>query len=145
MSPLHPGASFSLDARTTWQLCLGGGAAGSIEKLLFRTTDGGATWTLIGRTTLGNPPREAGVGALPNGDGVTQMLFVDATGGWMGLDSPGPNLFRSQDGGVTWTEVSALPPALPVTAIVFGDPVHGTVETPDGIWVTRDGGTTWTR
>jgi hypothetical protein len=141
---LVPGPSFALDAATRWQLCLGGVAAGSGEKYLFHTTDGGAVWTLISRTTLGNPTPEAGVGDLPNGNAVVQILFLDATHGWMGLNSPGVNLFRSQDGGVTWAEVAVIPPAVPVTSIDFTDPMHGTVVTPEGTWTTSDGGVTWT-
>jgi len=141
---LAPGPSFGLDANTKWQLCLGGVAAGSGEKYLFHTTNGGAAWTLISRTTLGNPTPEAGVGDLPNGNGVVQILFLDATHGWMGLNSPGVNLFRSQDGGVTWVEVPVIPPAVPVTSISFPDAMHGTVVTPEGTWTTSDGGVTWT-
>ena len=142
--PLTPGPSFALDANTEWQLCLGGVAAGSGEKYLFHTSDGGAVWTLISRTTLGNPTAEAGVGNLPNGNGVVQIVFLDTTHGWMGLNSPGVNLFRSQDGGVTWTEVALIPPAVPVTSINFSDATHGTVVTPEGTWTTSDGGVTWT-
>lgn len=142
--PLSAGPSFALDANTMWQLCLGGVAAGSGEKYLFRTSNGGASWTLISRTTLGNPTPEAGVGDLPNDNGVTQILFLDATHGWMGLNSPGVNLFRSQDGGVTWTLVPVIPPAAPVTSITFTDALHGTVVTPEGTWTTSDGGVTWT-
>lgn len=141
--PLSPGPSFALNANSKWQLCLGGVAAGSGEKLLFKTTDGAQTWTLISSTTLGSPTPEAGVGELPNGNGVTQLLFVDATHGWMGLNSPGVNLFRSQDGGVTWTAVTVIPPAVPVTSITFTDAMNGTVVTPQGTWTTTDGGATW--
>jgi hypothetical protein len=143
--PLTPGPSFALDADTKWQLCLGGVAAGSGEKYLFRTTNGGAAWTLISRTTLGNPPPEPGVGDLPNGNAVVQILFLDPTHGWMGLSSPGINLFRSQDGGVTWVEVPVIPPGLPVTSINFTDAMHGTVATAEGTWMTSDGGVTWTQ
>ncbi len=142
--PLRPGASFALNAATQWQLCGGGGAAGSSEKYLFHTTDGGATWKLISQTTLGNPTPQPGVGELPNGNGVSKILFLNDTNGWMGLNSPGVNLFRSQDGGVTWNQVSVIPPGVPVTSITFTDPSHGTVVTPEGDWTTSDGGVTWT-
>jgi len=142
--PLTPGPSFALDANTEWQLCLGGVAAGSGEKFLFHTGDGGVLWTLISRTTLGNPTPEASVGDLPHGNGVVQIVFLDTTHGWMGLNSPGVNLFRSQDGGVTWAEVAVIPPAVPVTSINFSDAMHGTVVTPEGTWTTSDGGVTWT-
>ena len=142
--PPVPGPSFALDANTKWRLCIGGAAAGSSEKYLFRTTDGGATWTLISQTTLGNPTPQRRVGELPNGNAAVQILFLDATHGWLGLSSPGVNLFRSQDSGVTWAEVPGIPPGVPVTSITFSDAMHGTVVTPEGTWATSDGGVTWT-
>ncbi len=143
--PLSPGVSFALNADTKWQLCVDGAAAGSSEKYLFHTTDGGATWKLISQTTLGNPTPQAGVGQLPNGNGISVILFLDDTNGWMGLTSPGVNLYRSQDGGVDWTEVPVIPAAVPITSITFSDPQHGAVVTPDGDWTTSDGGNTWTK
>ncbi len=142
--PLSIGPAFALNVDVKWQMCLGGGAAGSNEKYLFRTNDSGASWTLISETTLGNPTPQAGVGQLPNGNGVTQILFLNESDGWMGLASAGPNLWRSQDGGVTWNSIDAIPPAVPVQSITFTDPQHGTVHTPQGDWTTSDGGVTWT-
>jgi len=141
--PLERGPSFALNVNVKWQLCLGG-VSGS-EKYLFRTNDAEASWKLISQTTLGNPTPQAGVGQLPNANYVVQILFLDETHGWMGMNSAGPNnLWHSQDGGVTWASVSAIPPAVPVTSITFTDSQHGTVVTPEGNWTTSDGGVTWT-
>ena len=126
-----------------WQICVGGAAAGSSEKLLFRSDDGGATWTLISRTTLGNPPPEAGVGEFPNQGSVTVILFISEDIGWIGLESAGQNLYRSQDGGTTWVAADELPPGVPVTAIEFTDPPNGTVTTSESTWTTSDAGDTW--
>jgi hypothetical protein len=142
--PLGAGVAFDLGGGVMWQLCGGGAAAGSSEKYLFKTTDGGVNWTLLSMTTLGNPPPEAGVGELPNGNGVAAMFFIDEENGWLGLTSPGENLFRTSDSGVTWTFVSVLDPGVPVTAIDFTDASHGTFTTPDGDWTTSNGGDTWT-
>jgi photosystem II stability/assembly factor-like uncharacterized protein len=81
---------------------------------------------------------------LPNANGVVLILFLDTTHGWMGLASPGVNLFRSQDGGVTWAPVAVIPPGVPVTSISFSDAMHGAVVTWQGTWKTSDGGVTWT-
>lgn len=142
---LVDGKSFALDASNKWQFCYGGAAAGSNEKFLFRSSNGGASWTLISRTTLGNPPPEAGVGALPNGNGVSALFFQDTTHGWLGLSSPGQNFFRSTDGGVNWTQVtvSGLGSGVPVTSINFTDSMHGSFTTPTGTFSTSDGGATW--
>lgn len=140
---LTQGVAFSLDPQTKWQLCLGGAAAGSSEKYLYHTTDGGATWTLISETTLGVMTPEANVGAFPNGNGVDVMIFLDANTGWIGLTSPGQNLFRSKDGGVTWTANTDLPPGLPVTSITFSSATNGSLQTPSGPWHTTDAGDHW--
>jgi hypothetical protein len=141
--PLAQGEAFGLDTQIRWQLCLGGAAAGSSEKYLYKTSDGGANWTLLAMTTLGNPPPEPGVGELPNGNAAEALFFIDEQTGWLGLSSPGENLFRSGDGGVTWTFVDVLEPGVPVLNIDFTDADNGTLTTPDGDWTTSDGGATW--
>lgn len=142
--PLVDGPSFVLGgAGIGWQLCIGGAAAGSSEKYLYGSTDDGETWTLLSMTTLGNPPPEAGVGELPNGNAAEALYFVDADTGWLGLSSPGVNLFGTTDGGVSWTAADDLPPGLPVTAIEFSDADNGVATTPEGDWTTSDGGATW--
>ena len=144
VSGVERGPSFALNVNVKWQLCIGG-VSGS-EKYLFRTNDAEASWKLISQTTLGNPTPQAGVGQLPSANYVKQILFLDETHGWIGMNSGAvvPNLWRSQDGGVTWASVSAIPPAVPVTSITFTDSQHGTVVTPEGNWTTSDGGVTWT-
>jgi hypothetical protein len=144
--PLSPGVSFELDAVNEWQFCNGGAAAGSSEKFLFRSGDAGTTWTLISRTTLGNPPAEAGVGELPNGNGVSALFFQDEDKGWLGLNSPGHNFLRSTDGGHNWSElpVDGLDPGVPIQSINFTNAMDGTFVTPDDTWETSDGGVNWT-
>ena len=141
---LVAGESFEAETTDIWQICVGGAAAGSSEKLLFRSDDAGATWTLISRTTLGNPPPEAGVGEFPNQGSVAVIVFIDEATGWIGLESAGQNLYRSQDGGMTWEAAEELPPAVPVTAIDFTDAPNGTVTTSESTWTTTDAGDTWT-
>jgi hypothetical protein len=144
---LSVGKFFALDANTQWQFCYGGAAAGSNEKFLFRTDNGGTAWALISRTTLGSPAAEAGVGELPNGNGVSAFFFQDANKGWLGLTSPGHNFLRSTDGGHNWSElpVTGLDPGVPVQSIEFSDATHGSFVTPTGTWTTADGGATWVK
>lgn len=141
---LTPGVSFALGL-AKWQFCNGGAAAGSNEKFLFFSSDGGASWELISRTTLGNPPAEAGVSELPNGNGATALFFQDLDKGWLGLSSPGHNLLRSTDGGRNWQEVVVpdLASGVPVISISFSSPTDGLFTTPDATFVTDDGGATW--
>lgn len=142
--PLTEGPVFVLGgADLGWQMCIGGAAAGSSEKYLYGSTDGGETWTLLSMTTLGNPPPEPGVGELPNGNAAEELYFLDADTGWLGLSSPGVNLFGTMDGGVSWMAAEDLPPGLPVTDVEFSDAENGLATTPEGDWTTSDGGATW--
>ncbi len=137
------GPSFQL-GEAVWQLCIGGAGAGSSEKYLFRSEDGGATWDLISQTTPGDiMPDDDDDSDLPIGNAAEVIYFVDEDNGWIGLSSPGPNLHRSQDGGETWTAIDDLPPAVPVTSIAFTDAQNGTVTTSESTWTTSDGGDTW--
>jgi hypothetical protein len=141
---LVPGVAFALDIFQRWQLCNGGAAAGNGEKWMFHTEDGGKNWTLISRTTLGNPPKQPGVGDLPNGNGVVQFVFIDSKKGFMGLNSPGANLWQSTDGGMNWTALDVVPPGEAVQSISFTGQ-DGTVVTSSGKWVTTDGGAHWVK
>jgi photosystem II stability/assembly factor-like uncharacterized protein/sugar lactone lactonase YvrE len=95
----------------------------------WRTTDGGRTWRVVAE------------------QGFTQMAFVDnrvgfaCAGGW---NRPPGLVFKTEDGGFTWTEVFRGPKGLHSIAVgdrdhvVAGSPWH-----PDTVWVTVDGGKTW--
>src|SRR5690349_4184708 len=94
-----PFTSFSfVDARRGWALVGGGTVTGT----LYATTDGGATWMSVGPTPF-------------DGD----LVFGDAQHGWgrtgpNGLGAggsfvhPGGALYRTADGGHTWTLVDPL-------------------------------------
>jgi len=135
--------SFKL-ADIEWQMCIGGAAAGSSGKLLFKTRDGGSHWDLISQTA-DNPSAGPGVGLLPNGNAAEALFFTDEQHGWLGLSSPGANLFRTTDGGANWIDVPVLPPGVPVLGISFADASHGSVTTPEGGWTTADGGQSWSQ
>ncbi len=119
----------------------------------FHTTDGGQHWSQITMQ-----------GYLP-----TQFIFTDSLHGWL-LSDHGSNsgtgnsadVFRTIDGGITWTKVASAGPAtgdqpgaLPYsgykmgigavnasTAWVTGVPANSAVNFP-WLYVTHDGGATW--
>lgn len=119
----------------------------------YRTTDGGAHWQKGQALKL----------SLVN-DGAVDMSFIDQNHGWLmvssgGLDQVG-ELFRSTNGGVTWTEVArtgqggTLPSggAIAFSPTVAGlgwlrpDPQALQVQGPPPytpLYVTQDGGKTW--
>jgi photosystem II stability/assembly factor-like uncharacterized protein len=103
VSPTNPGslgyavnADF-LDAQNGWMLVPD--PTNMLAGTLYRTDDGGATWTSF---------------PVPFGAGV--MHFLDAKQGWVmaslgaGAGSMGVAIFQSSDGGSTWTQNYANDP-----------------------------------
>ena len=95
-----------VNAQDGWVLAdFGGGAAGSEGVNLFRTTDGGQTWSLVASAP----------GTLPLQGIKSGMGWISATTGWITGSIANPNVFylyRTQDGGVSWQQQS-LPVAFP--------------------------------
>jgi photosystem II stability/assembly factor-like uncharacterized protein len=113
--------------------------------ILFRTRDGGLTWTGVRVMAL----------APAGGSAIKDVQFVDATAGWI-LERNGPapcqigkpcfNLLATADGGDSWRTVLA---ETAMYDLHFVDRAHGwgLVATDKSIdaMATADGGTTWSR
>ena len=133
--------------QTAWAMTRDGGycsATTCTKYELFRTQNGGLTWT-----SLGNPKPSTGNCAI---GAIYGPLFASPTRGWLALNlgaggvaGPG-GLLQTEDGGRTWRCTNTPPNTYFVSA---ADPAH--------IWVTSnqrgndatslyasdDGGTTW--
>jgi photosystem II stability/assembly factor-like uncharacterized protein len=127
------------------------------ERGVFRTTDGGATWT---RTLFTD--ENAGCSELVMNPQNPQVLYA---GMWTleihtwGRNSggPGSGLFKSTDGGATWTRLRgnglptqdvgkvevAIAPSMPNRVYVLME--TGNEDTEDGqLWRSENGGESWT-
>ena len=116
---------------------------------LYRTQDGGLTWS-----------------ELPTTFGGAQLYFLDTYNGWamegtgVAAGSESVNIYRTSDGGATWDAAYIMTPggdsdpgALPFSGtkngLAFSDMnrgwVVGTVPMDGFVWLyaTRDGGSTW--
>ena len=139
------------DPRTVFVAAVGHLWGPNEQRGLYRTKDGGATWQRV----LGVDANTGVIDVAIAGDGHT--LFAATyerrrrAFGFVG-GGPGSGLWRSLDGGDTWTRLSS---GLPTgntgrigVAIAPSDPriVFAVIEHHDGgVFRSGDGGTTWTR
>lgn len=113
---------------------------------LARSTDAGATWTVIS----GGLPGPVG---LPIGGVATDPENSSTV--WAGTAGGGSNsIFKSTNSGATWTVVyggPAPPPELLIASTILVDPTNSSHvyvccidASPTGLYITQDGGATWT-
>ncbi len=130
---------------------LGDPFADSRARGVYRTTDGGAHWT----QTLYLAP-DSGVSDMARDPADPNVVYAGMwqfrRTGWSS-NSGGPNdgLFRSRDGGATWTRLSGggLPSGIEgriAVAIAPSNPkvVYALIQSKHGLlWRSTDGGATW--
>jgi photosystem II stability/assembly factor-like uncharacterized protein len=137
-----------------WLVCGGGASGGSQAKILYRSSDGGASWKVAAATPQppGEPPVTPSAGSLPlqgyvapYSVGHKTLAVLSATDAW--LFPTGGVVLATTDGGGDWTPVTQLQRADFGSGgagnITFIDADHGWVaEFGVGVWQTVDA-TTW--
>jgi len=133
----------------------------SAERGLYKTSDGGKSWQLV----LKGANLSTGCASIAMQPGSPDVLLAGLWDfrrkGWTfrsGGDGPkaasGSGLYRSTDGGKSWTELtgSAGLPAKPYGRIALGyapsqpKTVYAFIESTDsGLLISHDGGTSWVR
>jgi uncharacterized protein (TIGR03437 family) len=107
---------------------------GPTQPSLYRTTDGGATWTVLPNSPIG-PYALAFDAANPD------VLYAAAsTAGFAGGGTAG--VYKSADGGGSWVKLTGPSPAISTFAVAAG---AGTVyvSASAGVMVSGDAGSTW--
>jgi hypothetical protein len=115
---------------------------------ILKSSDGGATWTLLGHSVFD----QVSFGGLVVDPTNANNLFATV---WFGPLANSGGVWRSNDGGATWTNVTAsfhtgyasdiaMDPTNP-SVLYAGLVGVGGASSTNGIYKTTDGGTTWTR
>jgi hypothetical protein len=117
---------------------------------MFEATNGvafgdpvGGTWTILRTTDAGSTWSRS----------VTEPIQVGTEGGWnngwsivgtthIWLATNGPRMYRSTDGGVTWTSITT---PFSFGTIWFNDTFKGVAGGTSGLWRSTDGGLNWTQ
>lgn len=154
--PFGPNPLQFLNPDDGWVMADRGAAAGSMAVDIYRTTDGGATWTKV---QSAGPQNQDQPGALPFGGDKSGMAFKNMQDGWIGgiqLIMGHSYLYRTTDGGITWTSQDlAIPDAYASSSVLVFAPKFFSDQ--DGIlaviletqvqsidfYMTRDGGQSW--
>ena len=158
-APFNGGSIQFLDDNIGYVLQITGAAMQKQSVVIYKTTDGGATWTL----NYNNDPTVPGSSnTLPLGGHKNGMIFSNATTGWIGGDTPTDGYFyfyKTSDSGVTWSRLQLALPAghesafITTTAPKFFDANNGILPVWMSVgigmrdlflYVTHDGGNTWT-
>jgi photosystem II stability/assembly factor-like uncharacterized protein len=141
------------DPNTAWAAVIGHSFGPSETRGVYKTTDGGKTWK---RTLFINT--QTGAAELAMEPGNAQVLYA---GTWHVLRTPwsmesggaGSGLWKSTDGGETWTDLSArkgLPKGVwGVVGVGVSasnpDRIYTLIESEKGgLFTSADGGETWT-
>jgi len=137
-----------------WLICGGQATGGSQNKALYRSSDGGLTWSLVAQTTpfAGAPPLPPGVGILslsgyvaPYSIGHKNLNVLSASLAWL-FPTRG-NVVATTDGGASWMAVASLEEGSFGSGapgnLTFTSSTKGWItELGVGLWHTTDG-TTW--
>jgi photosystem II stability/assembly factor-like uncharacterized protein len=122
-----------IDGRTIW--------AGTNDGLVHVTRDAGTTWADVSPPALAEWARVSSLEAS-HFDTNTAYAAADATG----LDDTRPLLWRTRDGGATWTAIGASLPAGAVVNAVREDPFRRGLlfaATDRSVFVSFDDGDRW--
>jgi photosystem II stability/assembly factor-like uncharacterized protein len=102
-----------------WLVCGGQPATAMQGKEVYRSTDGGAHWTLRASTIIGNQE----VGRIPASGHVDGLVAVSPTRAYLGLGRA--TQFQTLDGGRTWTNSFPFGASEGGGPVNFVDPTHG--------------------
>jgi photosystem II stability/assembly factor-like uncharacterized protein len=135
---LHSIAESPLDAGIIW--------TGSNDGMVWVTMDGGATWEEVTENLPNQTPSRCWVGEIEASahDPMTAFVAYDCHR----RDDYAPYVFKTSDGGSSWTEITGDLPGDMGSYVIREDPVNPDllfVGTEHGLYVSNVGGNRWVR
>ncbi len=143
----YAGFSF-VSTEVGWMAVGGQPSAGSEEKWLFRTVNGGRSWTQIANSPSFSSPETTlhASSGLPMGGYMDQVRFESPSSGYLILAHVG--VLKTVDGGINWTGEQLLPGgghrSTRIADIATATPFGGIAVTEAGsIWNQANSGAVW--
>ena len=137
-----PGSVAVTSSHTLALLLVGQGAAGSTDKVLYTSADGGRHWA-----KAGTPSREGDPVTLAGGSPTNLVLATASGASWLNHSIDGGHAWKTAatygDGGVGWADLGFTTAA---DAVVVHGPADraGNVDgRPGQLLLSSDGGATW--
>ena len=112
---------------------------GTADGHIFGSEDTGAHWTLLGRVSA---RLDAVITSIIIDPRDSNVIYASA---WMQDPAAGGGVFRSGDGGRTWSDTGLAGQAVRALAMAASDPDTLVAGTLDGIYRSRDASKTWER
>jgi photosystem II stability/assembly factor-like uncharacterized protein len=158
-TPFSGGDLSFIDENHGWMLADLGVGAGSNAVAVFQTGDGGATWI---QTYTNDPNNPESADSLPLGGIKADLVPLNMQTAWVGgvVYAPGTvYLYRTEDGGRSWSPVTLeLPAGVENSELSIENDQMRLVSAEDGflvlrisdesiqtaVYTTNDGGDTWT-
>jgi photosystem II stability/assembly factor-like uncharacterized protein len=112
---------------------------GTADGHIFGSEDSGEHWTLLGRAST---RRDAVITAIVVDPRDANLLFAST---WMQDPTAGGGVFRSQDGGHTWSPSGLDGQAVRALTMAPSNPDELVAGTLDGVYRSRDAARTWER
>ena len=112
---------------------------GTADGHIFGSEDAGAHWTLLGRVST---RLDAVITAVIVDPRNSEVIFASS---WTQDPAAGGGVFRSGDGGRTWSDTGLAGQAVRALAMAASDPDTMIAGTLDGIYRSRDASKSWER